>query len=86
VADLMLVWDNATTFNHPEHFIHQVGVRSPALETKLLRNILFLGQRPLVPLLLLGPPYFSRREQLFVFVTDKTPCPLPMASFRRPPS
>jgi len=21
----MLVWDNAMTFNRPEHFVHQVG-------------------------------------------------------------
>ena len=24
IADLMLVWDNAMTFNLPDHFIHQV--------------------------------------------------------------
>lgn len=23
-TDLMLVWDNAMTFNRPEHFVHQV--------------------------------------------------------------
>ena len=24
ITDLMLVWNNAMTFNQPEHFVHQV--------------------------------------------------------------
>jgi hypothetical protein len=35
VADLMQVWDNAMTFNQPEHFVHQVDDLHSQLEVKL---------------------------------------------------